>query len=207
MPPPSNHIPPPAYPAEGLPLLRLDGLEACWRVHEEVDVLDPEKHPSGKWRFDSPASLFQVAYFNYDEHAVFAEVYGDRKEIPPDHVDRYYSEGSATRELKLVALEDAQVLAAFGLTINISASIDYARTMAWSQAFHDWYDDADGIRYLGRHAATYLNYCLFLDRCAADLDVSPRGQLGGLRPTVMKACDLYNIAPRLFDSRAGTGWP
>ncbi len=201
-----NYIPPPVFPVGGLPELVEDGVPTLWRVHEEADPLTPPRYHSGKWRFDSPDSSYSVTYGNEHEYAVFAEVFGDSKQIAPNRGNRYYSRLLPTRPLRLIALEDPEVLAAFGLTTNISASTEYDRTMAWSQELYRWYDDADGIRYVGRHAAIRLNYCLFLDHCGDALEVETEGQLKDLRPLVMRACDLFNLAPRLFDPTTGSGW-
>ena len=51
------------------------------------------------------------------------------------------------------------------------------------QAFHEWYPEADGIRYLGRHAARHLNCCLFLDRCGEEVRFETQGTL--------RSCDRW----------------
>jgi hypothetical protein len=205
-----NYIPlPPAEPPDKLPKLTDDELseEGGWRIHRERDVRKPKRYPTGKWRFDAPKNEYAVSYLNEDCFACFGEVYGDRQEIPPDQAERFLSRITYTRPLRVVALDDGEVLAHFRLDLNISASVDYTRTMQWGFALHEWYPEADGLRYLGRHAATYLNRCLFLDRCADAIEAERRGKLGDLRDMVMRAADARNLAPRLFDPRRPAGWP
>jgi hypothetical protein len=201
-----NYIPLPIRPTGELPELDTETIDGGWRVHWEVDPVRPPKYPSGRWRFDAPTSEYQVTYVNQDEHAVFAEVYGDDREISPRNLTRRVSTASSTRSLHLVALEDPQVLAAFHLDLRISAAVNYPRTMQWSLAFHNWYPKADGVRYLGRHATIHLNYGLFLDRCGDVLNFDLEGDFASLRPKVTVACDLYSLAPRLYDPIPPSGW-
>lgn len=192
---------PPESPPASLPELARVEVLAGWRLHWEEDPRDPPAHPNGRWRFDAPRGEYRVTYFNLDPYAAFAEVYGDMRSIAPDQAARTLSTMWAERELGVVDLDSAETLAALGLDLRISASVDYERSMAWSRALHDWYPKADGIRYLGRHAAKHLNFCLFLDRCADALGFEPEGMLADLRPHVIRAADAYNLAPRMFEPR------
>ena len=195
----------PPFPPEGPPaslpeLVRVEVL-AAWRLHWEDDTRDPPAYPRGRWRFDAPLGEYRVTYFNLDPYAAFAEVYGDIRSIAPNQATRTLSTMWAERELAVVDLDSAETLAALGLDLRISASVDYERTMAWSRSLHDWYPKADGICYLGRHAAKHLNFCLFLDRCSDALRFEAEGTLADLRPHVLRAADAYNLAPRLFEPR------
>jgi hypothetical protein len=49
--------------------------------------------------------------------------------------------------------------------------LEYETTRLWSRAWHDWYAEADGIRYRSRQENDTLNLCLFLDRCGDALAV------------------------------------
>jgi hypothetical protein len=69
----------------------------------------------------------------------------------------------------------------------------YDRTQAWGLALHEWFPAADGIRFSGRKAGKALNYCLFLDRCAADLDLYSQGRLQDLRAIVLAAAARYGL--------------
>jgi hypothetical protein len=192
---------PPSEPPGELPDLSEETLSSSWRIHTEEDPRDPRRYPQGRWRFDAPAGEYAVTYVNLDPYAAFAEVYGDTRSIAPNQADRLFSSIWSERALRVVALDDPEVLAALGLDLRISAAVEYPTTMAWSRALHEWYPQADGIRYLGRHATIKLNYGLFLDRCAEDLDFATDGKLGDLRGLVLRAADSYNLAPRLFEER------
>jgi len=106
----------------------------------------------------------------------------------------------------VIALDEGETLSRFKLDLGISASVDYERTMLWGKSLHDWYNDVDGIRYLGRRATKKLNYCLFLDRCAKSLSVETKGTLRNLKEHVLCAADTYSLAPRLFEGR-DAGFP
>jgi hypothetical protein len=199
-------LPLPGSKPPNLPPLEDEQLNDVWRLHWESDCRKPDKHPTGKWRFDAPVGEYQVTYVNQDRHAIFAEVFGDSGEVSPRNLGRRCSRMSSTRLLRLIPLDDAIAVAALHTDIRISGETDYDRTMQWSLALHQWYPSADGIRYLGRHALQYRNYCLFLDRCRRDLNFSFEGELEDRRDHVMTACDRFNLAPRIFDKR-GSGWP
>lgn len=139
-----------------------------------------------------------MTYVNLDPFACYAEVFGNRMEIPPSAALRRRSRIEAGRRLRLVGLDRAEVQKAFGLDLNICSTLDYARTQAWSRAWHDWYPDCDGIRYLGRHAVEKRNLCLFLDRCAGDLEATFEGFLKDLKRDGLVAAHRYHLAPRLF---------
>ncbi len=169
-----------------------------WRLHREPDPRDPPARPP-TWRFDAPAGEYPVTYGNEDRYAAFGEVYRDARSIPPRDADRLLSCLSSARPLSILRLDDPEVLAAFDLQLEISQSRDYDRTRAWGAAWREWYGEAlDGVRYVGRKSVVRLNYCLFLDRVARDLDVDVAGRLGDLRSEVMRACAAYRLAPRLF---------
>jgi hypothetical protein len=190
-----------------LPKLQAVTLDGIWRVHEEVDVVDPPRWPTGKWRFDAPDGSYPVTYGNLTEIGAFAEVYGDRRQIGPDQGSRHLSQVWSTEPLKLVALDDPRTLSGLGIDASISIAPEYRRTMEWGRRLREWYTDAHGISFLGRKAAAHTNYCLFLDRCDGKLEVDTLGQLIDLRARVMRACASLNIVPRLFDPKAGGGWP
>lgn len=169
-----------------------------WRLHWEEDIAKPPRHATGIHRFDAPAGEYAVTYLNVDVSAAFAEVYGDLREIAPNQADRRISTVRATAPLRVVDLDNPETLAALDLDLKISASKEYSRTMLWSRAFHEWYPEAHGIRYIGRHAAHHLNYCLFLDRCGDKISSRLEGKMSGLRSVVLEAADTYHLVPRLF---------
>jgi hypothetical protein len=142
-----------------------------------------------------------VTYCNLDRYAAFAEVYGDVRSIAPNQAERLLSRIWSERALRVVDLDSSETLAQLELDLKISTCTEYERTMAWSLALHEWYPEADGLRYLGRHATTRLNFCLFLDRCGDALGFETEGRLIDLRSRVLRAADAYNLAPRLFDQR------
>lgn len=190
--------PPERRPAR-LPSLETQPLGDAWRIQGGTgNPLRPRRHSAGKFRFDAPAGEYPVTYVNLDRHAAYAEVFGDAREIPLSAANRRLFRVSATRPLRVVALDRGTVLSAFGLDLNVSASRDYARTRPWSLALHRWYPEADAIRYLGRHAAEKLNLCLFLDRCGPALTATEVGKLADLRRDGLIAAHRYHLAPRLF---------
>jgi RES domain len=174
-----------------------------WRLHWERSPRRPKRYPTGKFRFDAPAGQYKVTYVNEDRYATFAEVYGNQQGIPPTDRTRILSRVTVGRELKLLTIDEAEVQKAFALDLNISAVTDYPQTQAWSPAWHTWYPDVDGIRYVGRHAVKKLNYCFFLDRCADALAFKREGVLHDLDDVVAHACELYSLDNRLGDPIAG----
>jgi hypothetical protein len=197
---------PPGRPPARPPALLEQEVEA-WRLHHGADPTAALRHKRGKFRFDAPAGEYPVTYGNEDDYACFAEVYGDSGEIAPSDAGRYLSAVRSTRPLRLLALDDSHVLAALGLDLRIATTVDYARSRLWGLRLHEWYPDCDGLRYLGRHAARHLNFCLFLDRCAGSLEPDTIGRLADLRYHVIRAAEAYNLAPRLFEERDRGGWP
>ena len=189
---------PPATPVARLPSLEEQILDEGWRIHRDPEAVSPRHHAEGRFRFDAPAGEFPVTYVNLDRHACYVEVFGDAREIPPSSARRRLSRLRAHRPLRLVALDRAAVQKAFGLDLNICSTRDYHRTQSWSRAWHEWYPEADGIRYLGRHAVEQRNVCLYLDRCADVLAASLVGYLEDLRLDGLIAAHRYGLAPRLF---------
>lgn len=199
---PASPVPaPPDRAPDRLPSLETQPLDEAWRIHGATgDPLNPRRHDTGKFRFDAPAGEYPVTYVNLDRHATYAEVFGDAREIPPSAANRRLFRLTATSPLRVVPLDRGTVLSAFGLDLNVCASRDYPRTRPWSLAFHGWYPHADGIRYLGRHAAQKLNLCLFLDRCGPALTATEVGKLADLRRDGLIAAHRYHLVPRLLVS-------
>ena len=88
------------------------------------------------------------------------------------------------RPLRLVPLDDAPTQKRLGLDGGINFSKEHPITQRWSLALHTWLPEDDGIRYLFHHAGEQRNYCLFLDRCGADLRTELQDTLGELRVVV-----------------------
>jgi hypothetical protein len=149
-----------------------------------------------------------VTYANADRFGCFAEVYGDRESIPPKDATRILSRITSTQPLRLIELNDGQLLKALHPLLDgrISTGIEYATTRQWSRALHVWYPQAQGMRYTARHATPHDNYCLFLDRCGDLLNVDPEGTLIELPELVTRACDVYRLAPRLHEPSDHGGW-
>lgn len=189
---------PPSAPPSSLPALDEHALEEAWRIQRPGNPLRPRRRAHGRFRFDAPAGEYAVTYVNLDRHACYAEVFGDAREIPPSAADRRLFRLRAARPLRVLALDRARVQKAFALDLNVCSSLDYRRTQAWSLAFHTWCPEADGIRYLGRHAVEDLNLCLFLDRCGDALEAREEGSLAALRRDGLVAAHRYHLAPRLF---------
>jgi hypothetical protein len=189
---------PPDAPPSSPPALDEHVLKEAWRIQRPGNPLRPRRRARGRFRFDAPGGEYPVTYVNLDRHACYAEVFGDAGEIPPAAADRRLFRLRAKRPLRVVALDRATVQKAFGLDLNVCSSLDYERTRAWSLALHTWYPEADGIRYLGRHAVEDLNLCLFLDRCGDALEAAAEGSLGELRRDGLVAAHRYHLAPRLF---------
>lgn len=183
---------PPATASAGPDLI--EEAVSIWRLHWEADPLRPRRYPAGRYRFDAPAGEYPVTYGNRDRLACFAEVYGDTGKITADQATRRLSLLSALRPLRLVALDEPPVWRRLGLDGRIGTTKAYPVTQHWSQALHDWLPAADGLRYASRHAGQHLNYCLFLDRCGADLQVLPQGELQDLRPIVLFAAETYVLS-------------
>ncbi len=168
-----------------------------FRLHGEDDPRRPRHYPTGKYRFDAPAGEYPVSYGNQDCLGAFAEVYGDTGAIEAAQASRKLSTLTASRPFQFVPLDDPVTLKRLGLDARISVAKQYRRTQQWSLALHGWFPDTDGIRYLSRHAGNQLNYCLFLDRCGADLHLQTLGELQDLRRIVLFAADTYGLVINL----------
>lgn len=189
---------PPSKPPHPLPDLVRQTVPLAWRLHRGSRAIDPTIFPTGKFRFDAPAGEYPVTYANLDEYAPFNEVFGDLRSIPATARDTRFARIEVSRPLRLVAIDDPATLAAFDLDLQISASRDYDWTRRWSLAWHRWYPDADGIRYLGRHAAGALNLCLYVDRCGDALTARDLGALPDLPERGLEAARRFRLAPLLY---------
>ncbi len=72
-------------------------------------------------------------------------------------------------------------------------------------ALHDWFADADAIRFSWRKPGILPNYCLFLDHCAGDLDLYSQGggRAGGRGELCRKQPVRVLLAPRKGFVRSG----
>lgn len=189
---------PPAEPPDPLPRLATQSLEQSWRLHWEPNPIKRRAPKPGRSRFDAPAGEYPVTYVNEDRLAPFAEVYGDLRVVTKSEAGRRWTRIHAVRPLRILQLDEPGVAAAFGLDLRIATELDYTRTQAWSKRWYDWYDDADGVRYLGRKAMKQLNYALFLDRCGTDLRRQQEGKLIETWSDGLRACGRHGIVPELY---------
>ncbi len=166
---------------------------SAWRLHWEQDPSETRRYPTGRHRFDAPTGEYAALYCNADRLAVFAEVYGDVRLLEEDQRERRLSHISSEESLRLVPLDDPGVQKRLGLDGRIGMSKQYPVTQRWAQALHRWFPEADGIRYLSRHAGENRNYCLFPERCAEKLRVEEQGEICALRETVLLAADRYHL--------------
>jgi hypothetical protein len=167
---------------------------SAWRLHREEDPLEARRYPAGRYRFDAPSGEYASLYCNADRLAVFAEVYGDARVIGASQRERRLSHiFSRGGTLRLVPLDDPGVQKCLGLDGQIGMSKQYPVTQRWALSLFRWFPDADGIRYLSRHAGEHRNYCLFAERCAGKLGVEHRGEISTLREAVLLAADKYHL--------------
>jgi RES domain-containing protein len=192
-------IPWPGSPPSPLPGLADESIAESWRLHWETDPTIERRYPAGRYRFDAPAAQFGVTYVSDDRLAVFAETYAEgTRVLAKSEADRMLSKLWSTRPLKLLRMDDMAVAAAFDLDNRISTEKPYDRTQAWSLAWHTWYPDLDGVRFLGRKSAPHANVCLYLDRCSGAVAFENDNTLVNLRRDGLVACRRYNIAPLLY---------
>lgn len=166
---------------------------SAWRLHWEEDPLEARRYPAGRYRFDAPSGEYASVYCNADRLAVFAEVYGDARVIEASQRGRRLSRISSRETLRLVPLDDPRVQKRLGLDGRIGMSKQYPVTQRWALSLFRWFPEADGIRYLSRHAGENRNYCLFPERCAGRLGVEEQGELSTLRGAVILAADRYHL--------------
>jgi len=171
----------------------VEGEISCWRLHWERDPLAARRYPAGRYRFDAPSGEYATLYCNADRLAVFAEVYGDVRVMEASQQKRRLSHIVSRESLRLVPLEDPGVQKRLGLDGRIGMSKQYPTTQAWALALHGWFPEADGIRYLSRHAGENRNYCLFPERCAGKLRVEEHGEVSKLREITLLAADRYHL--------------
>ncbi len=150
-----------------------------WRLHwdeaDEIVTRRPQAPP--RYRFDDPLAEYAVAYANLDEVGAFLEVYGQTQRIGSAERGRRRTQLASNRDLVLINLDDAKTQKAFGLDARIASALEYETTRLWSRAWHDWYAQADGIRYRSRQENATLNLCLFLDRCGDALAIGQSAKL------------------------------
>jgi hypothetical protein len=125
-------------------------------------------------------------------------VFGDARYIDVADGERRLFAIEATRPLLLLDLMDGACLMSFGLDARICVEKPYRRTQRWSSAFHGWYSDLDGLRFIPRHATGKVNYCLYLDRCGADLRADDRGEIGSDLDLLERAVEAYPLATPLL---------
>ncbi len=166
---------------------------SAWRLHREENPLEVRRYPAGRYRFDAPSGEYATLYCNADRLAVFAEVYGDVKVIEACEKQRRLSHIVSQEALRLVPLDDPGVQKRLGLDGRIGMSRQYQATQAWALTLHRWFPEADGIRYLSRHAGENRNYCLFLERCSGKLWIEEHGIISSLRDVVLLAADRYHL--------------
>lgn len=167
----------------------------AWRLQRGGHPLDVTRYSSGKYRFDAPCGEYPAPlYANTLRLGCVAEVFGDAGVIEAAEIRRRsLFRLSSTRELRLLMLEDGGVQKAFGLDSRICDTKRYEVSRAWGLAFHGWYPDADGIRYISRHASPGLNMCFFLDRCVDAIMAEKVGRLADLPKTVAAARHKYHL--------------
>jgi hypothetical protein len=197
---PEGIAPPPATPPADPPPFVDIPLGDTWRLHDEPDPTVERHYPSGKYRFDGPSGTYGVTYVCADKLAIYNEVYGDERIIPASAADRQRSRIWSLRPMRLLDLSDATVLAAFGLDQRVCTEKPYETTQRWSQAWHDWYPDLDGLHFVARKSSPHPTTCLFLDRCSADLSFASEGTIASLRSDGLRAAKLYRLTPLVFFS-------
>ena len=170
------------------------GIDA-WRLQRGGHPLDIESYSAGKYRFDAPGGEYPAPlYANTYRLGCFAEVFGDAGVIEaPEIRMRSLFRVRSTRALRLLTLDDGGVQKAFRLDSRICDTKVYEVSRAWGLAFHGWYPEADGIRYISRHASPHLNVCLFLVRCVDAIRAEEVGRLVDLAKTVAAARREYHL--------------
>ncbi len=170
------------------------GIDA-WRLQRGGHPLDVKSYSTGKYRFDAPGGEYPAPlYANTFRLGCFAEVFGDTGVIEASEIRRRsLFRVSSTRTLRLLTLDDGGVQKAFRLDSRICDTKVYEVSRAWGLAFHGWYPEADGIRYISRHASPHLNVCLFLDRCMDAIRAEEVGRLVDLAKTVAAARRKYHL--------------
>lgn len=166
---------------------------SAWRLHWERDPLEARRYSTGRYRFDAPSGEYAALYCNADRLAVFAEVYGDVRIIEARQRDRRLSRIVSHESLRLVPLDDPGVQKRLGLDGRIGMSKQYPATQRWALSLFHWFPQADGIRYLSRHAGENRNYCLFPERCAKKFRIEDQEEISTLRETVLLAADTYHL--------------
>lgn len=164
---------------------------SAWRLHRQEDPLEARRYPRGRYRFDAPSGEYATLYCNADRLAVFAEVYGDVRVIEASQRERRLSRIISRENLRLIPLDNPGVQKRLGLDGRIGMSKQYPVTQRWALSLYRWFPQADGIRYLSRHAGEYRNYCLFPERCAGKLRVEELGHIAAMREFVLQAADEY----------------
>lgn len=185
LPEPPEHLPDPFELAEEE--------VSAWRLHWEEDPLEARRYPTGRYRFDAPSGEYAALYCNADRLTVFAEVYGDARVIEAGQRERRLSPIVSGENLRLVPLDDPGVQKRLGLDGRIGMSKQYPVTRRWALSLLRWFPEAEGIRYLSRHAGEARNYCLFPERCAQKLAVEQHGEISSLPSNVLLAADRYHL--------------
>lgn len=184
--------PPPKQKPSGLALE--EELLSIWRLHRDPDALKARHHERGISRFDAPAGQYPALYGNASRLGCFAEVYGDTGRIgTSEGENRYLSHIQSKKPVKVLALDEGSIQKVLGLDARICVLKQYETTRRWALEIYRWFPEAAGIRYISRHAAPNLNYCLFLNRCRPALQADLEGPLKDLRSTVLLAASRYRL--------------
>ncbi|MFZ2529331.1 MAG: RES family NAD+ phosphorylase [Rhodococcus sp. (in: high G+C Gram-positive bacteria)] len=125
---------------------------------------------SGAGRFDL-SGPDGTCYAAESELITMLETWGGIQRIPQPEVDkRSISTLAAGREL-WVADMTSNAAIQFGVTSEISTTIDYPLTQQWARALRD--AGFDGIRYWARHEMTHADACVALFAPSGDQSSAP----------------------------------
>lgn len=132
---------------------------------------------TGNNRFDPPNKEFGVMYIARQSAGAFVEVFcrDGVRILDIEEVKRYHvAEIHMSKSLKLIDLA-GKGLVRMGLDASLSTG-SYALAQAWSKAFYDHPEQADGLLYPSRHDPKQHLAAVF-DRSQNTLSVKQHGSI------------------------------
>lgn len=134
------------------------------------DTNEPYFGRTGANRFDDPEQVFGTCYFGYNLRVAITETLlhdeipvGNRFEVTETLMENRFVIRAAGDTLRLANLTGAP-LKRLGGYADLSATVNYAVTQAWSRAVYDHPVLVDGFVYMSRHLNSEKAVVLF-DRC------------------------------------------
>lgn len=144
----SPNFPGPPVDLADFPVVEFSG--PLYRIHlADNDPWFFSSTARGRFNLTSTAGL-GTCYLSTTEAGAFVEVFGDSQVIGAGLVSvRAISTATVVDKLRLANVADPKAIGTYGVSLAMSAHLDYGPTQQWATAFYG--SGFDGIYYAARH--------------------------------------------------------